>query len=902
MVCLASLVLLAIAPIKIQSVSATIFLPADCEIYGVWNEKDKICALNRDLSEDVEITEDSIILDCVNHNIVYLGSKYDSVYGLYLNNRSGVSIKNCAVSNFSRGIYLVNSDDNIITDNNISDNYIGIYLYDSDNNDLTYNAVLNNSPGIYLAISDNNKIANNNILGNCHGIYPVCSADNMITDNDILNNSEYGIHFVNYCDLNNSDSNIVTDNNISNNSVAGIRFQYSHDNIATGNTISNNKYGVFIYATGSKIYHNNFIDNFEHVNTNYVVVLDNGYPIGGNYWDDYVGVDEKSGPNQDQPGGDGIGDTAYIFYNGQDNYPFKEKNGCDGLVNPPTISDSGQFESDKITPIVEGETVTESIIVFKAMLDNSNNNQVKLQIELRKFNESFTGADDEGILNSNFVDASNEAIITKSYLSNYQYHWRARAVNFQGGVSEWQEFGEAGNVDFVMKAVPLYTQVKSPYPPRTEEEEWAGKDYAKGSKYTCGSTIAKCGCAITSMIMIGRFYNIDTGIDDSNTDPKNINDWLNSNKGYSGPNLYWSKAIEYLGYIDKETKKKMVRLSFDHFGAPFSSPLIDAYLKNGKPIVAKSNLYGHYFVVDGKIKVNKIDTYSVKDPHWYNTKTLNDTKNIAKKAQNYKNVFTKANLFSYLETPKKIAASMRIHLASPAELIVTDPKGRRLGKDPVNNIVYNEIPDSSYTAESDIISSDDPLNEIHETKNIYIPNPIDGLYDIQVIGTGEGDYTLSYLIYDDEGELREIIQEGSIVQDDIQEFELDYLTQDVQQAETYQLVDIDIEPHSKLNIIRIKSWGLTRVAVLSDQSFDAREVIIDSVLFAGASPFVIKRVPPRWRFRDIDRDGDLILYFRNKSLDLNSSDTEAVLTGELNDGTLIKGSDSVRVVGRWRRK
>jgi hypothetical protein len=52
-------------------------------------------------------------------------------------------------------------------------------------------------------------------------------------------------------------------------------------------------------------------------------VWDDGYPPGGNYWSDYTGVDVKSGPNQDQPSSDGIGDTPYIIdeYN-QDNYPL----------------------------------------------------------------------------------------------------------------------------------------------------------------------------------------------------------------------------------------------------------------------------------------------------------------------------------------------------------------------------------------------------------------------------------------------------------------------------------------------------------------------------------------------------------------------------------------------------
>lgn len=48
------------------------------------------------------------------------------------------------------------------------------------------------------------------------------------------------------------------------------------------------------------------------------------YPSGGNYWSDYVGVDNYRGENQDQPGSDGMGDTPYYISgdNNRDRYPL----------------------------------------------------------------------------------------------------------------------------------------------------------------------------------------------------------------------------------------------------------------------------------------------------------------------------------------------------------------------------------------------------------------------------------------------------------------------------------------------------------------------------------------------------------------------------------------------------
>jgi hypothetical protein len=77
-------------------------------------------------------------------------------------------------------------------------------------------------------------------------------------------------------------------------------------------------------ATNNVFFHNNFIDYSKKVYSfNSVNRWDNGYPSGGNYWSDYTGVDVKSGPDQDLPGSDGMGDTPYtIDADNIDRYPL----------------------------------------------------------------------------------------------------------------------------------------------------------------------------------------------------------------------------------------------------------------------------------------------------------------------------------------------------------------------------------------------------------------------------------------------------------------------------------------------------------------------------------------------------------------------------------------------------
>jgi hypothetical protein len=103
----------------------------------------------------------------------------------------------------------------------------------------------------------------------------------------------------------------------------------------------------------NRIYHNNFIYNGEQHNGqaqnfdyNY---FDDGYPSGGNFWSDYTGMDNYSGPDQTDPGSDGIGDIPYpIEWGVKDNYPLMEVWNMDfpliaGFTWTPEIPEPGEM-------------------------------------------------------------------------------------------------------------------------------------------------------------------------------------------------------------------------------------------------------------------------------------------------------------------------------------------------------------------------------------------------------------------------------------------------------------------------------------------------------------------------------------------------------------------------------
>ena len=78
----------------------------------------------------------------------------------------------------------------------------------------------------------------------------------------------------------------------------------------------------------------------------------------------------------------------------------------------------------------------------------------------------------------------------------------------------------------------------------------------------------------------------------------------------------------------------------------------------------------------------------------------------------------------------------------PIEILVTDPLGRRMGVDPRTGTNFNEQPSGSYERTNGWV---DPLGQAapeDDQKRYWTRNPIDGVYAVEVIGTGTGDWTL----------------------------------------------------------------------------------------------------------------------------------------------------------------
>jgi hypothetical protein len=97
------------------------------------------------------------------------------------------------------------------------------------------------------------------------------------------------------------------------------------------------------------------------------------------------------------------------------------------------------------------------------------------------------------------------------------------------------------------------------------------------------------------------------------------------------------------------------------------------------------------------------------------------------------------------------ALDIRIHpedgkLEPPAELLLKDVKGRKIGSDPRLGLTYKEIPHSHYEFEG--IDDAETGAPGPQTGIIEIRNPVPGKYTLEIIGKTAGRYSLSIRGYD----------------------------------------------------------------------------------------------------------------------------------------------------------
>jgi len=261
-------------------------------------------------------TSDGVGVSYSINTIIWRNNCTKNTDGIIVYTSSNITVdENDCQQNYN-GIFALIVTNSTFTNNTLDYNQMrGIHLDKSNWNAVTRNHCFNNYYGISMSSCLNTSVLSNNCSYNHHGIYTIVdSENNLYQDNSIFSNSFVGftLTFSRNCR--------IINNTFYNNNYRGIYFERAVRFIVVCNNISHtSKYGLEIFSWDSRynrIYYNRFINNngglgsqaYEHENTSF---WNASYPYGGNFWNDWISPDVKSGPSQNQAGSDGIVDQPY---------------------------------------------------------------------------------------------------------------------------------------------------------------------------------------------------------------------------------------------------------------------------------------------------------------------------------------------------------------------------------------------------------------------------------------------------------------------------------------------------------------------------------------------------------------------------------------------------------------
>jgi hypothetical protein len=250
--------------------------------------------------------------------------------------------------------------------------------------------------------------------------------------------------------------------------------------------------------------------------------------------------------------------------------------------------------------------------------------------------------------------------------------------------------------------------------------------------------IADWGCLLTDWTMILDYFGLYNGFQ---PDPLTFNTWLTSHDGFAtGGNLVPTAVINYA--VPNGVNINSIQFISGKDNA--SDAYIDDSLSQGKPVILKEVITlrdgspgTHYVLAIGKIVDGDRDTYAIVDP-FFNRSSL----------KSYGYIY--AGYYRYDLSPVSDISAVYFSAGSPVQLLVTDPLGRRTGVDPSTGQLLNEIPRASYITDT-LSDLSNPSGPTHEAKMFWTQGVISGTYKMEVIGTGNGSYTLDFIGYTQSG-------------------------------------------------------------------------------------------------------------------------------------------------------
>ena len=230
--------------------------------------------------DSIVVLRDNVVIDGAGYALRGDGNST----GVFLQDRTNVTIRNMEISNFDCGIKLpsgymeTSSRKNTILGNNITGNTIGIQLSQFTENNFVYdNLITNNSYGVQIFHSPNNVFKNNHLKNNQYNLWvyaetsvPASHFVNDIDDSNTVDGKPI-YYWVNQHDkIVPSDagyvalidcSGITVQNLTLANNGQGVLLVSTNSSLITKNRVANNDYGIVVYGPYLPCAYNTMIEN-----------------------------------------------------------------------------------------------------------------------------------------------------------------------------------------------------------------------------------------------------------------------------------------------------------------------------------------------------------------------------------------------------------------------------------------------------------------------------------------------------------------------------------------------------------------------------------------------------------------------------------------------------------------
>ncbi len=226
--------------------------------------------------------------------------------------------------------------------------------------------------------------------------------------------------------------------------------------------------------------------------------------------------------------------------------------------------------------------------------------------------------------------------------------------------------GERSSVRFMQAPPPLFAQ---------NDARWGNVEYARARdpKYGpdwCGTSIAQCGCAMTSITNIMALWNLLVLPNDKPTNPQNINEWFNLDatetksgwvsRGYVYGDVIWT-SVNSLSAQMHTRNPNSGKIRFSRTGSG-SEEEVRAELAAGRPIILE--VPGHWIIAYA-LEGPGGQTIRIKDP-FYPEKATYDV---------YRGKVKSSVLFE----PTEDSSAVVFTIPANQRLRITDSKGNVVG-------------------------------------------------------------------------------------------------------------------------------------------------------------------------------------------------------------------------------